>query len=70
MTSAHSGDQKDEAFIGLERACSEHFINLPYLIYSRFYANLHSDPRWHALLARMKLGGAAVDATVAARNHL
>jgi eukaryotic-like serine/threonine-protein kinase len=44
----------DAAFNWLDRASRQRDGGLPYMRVSPLLRNLHSDPRWHALLATMK----------------
>ena len=49
--------EKDQAFEWLERAYRQHDGGLTYLVYDRYLDSLRSDPRFRALLARLKLPG-------------
>jgi serine/threonine-protein kinase len=49
--------EKDKAFEWLERSYRRHDGGLTYLIYDRWLASLRSDPRYQALLAKLKLAG-------------
>jgi serine/threonine-protein kinase len=47
--------EKDQAFDWLERAYRQHDGGLTYLGYDRFLDSLRSDPRFKALMTKMKL---------------
>ena len=51
---AYRGD-KDRAFEWLERARRQRDSGLTGLRFDPFFENLHSDPRWDALLRRLGL---------------
>jgi tetratricopeptide (TPR) repeat protein len=50
-------DKKDPAFEWLNRACVERQSGCEMLRSDRFFRSLHDDPRYRALLAKMKLDG-------------
>jgi hypothetical protein len=45
----------DKAFEWLERAYQRHDGGMGYVTYDRFLANLRTDPRYTALLRKLKL---------------
>jgi hypothetical protein len=45
----------DNAFAWLERAYNEHFATLPYMTVDPIFSGLRSDPRYAALVQRLKL---------------
>jgi tetratricopeptide (TPR) repeat protein len=47
--------ENDKAFEWLERAYQRHDGGLGYVTYDRYLVNLHSDPRYTALLRKLKL---------------
>jgi serine/threonine-protein kinase len=47
--------EKDKAFEWLERSYRQHDGGLSYLPYDRWLADLRTDPRYHALLRKLKL---------------
>ena len=47
--------EKDQAFEWLERSYRQHDGGLTYLAYDRWLTNLRSDPRYRALLQKLKL---------------
>ncbi len=49
--------EKDKAFEWLERSYRQHDGGLTYLTYDRWLASLRGDPRYQALLAKLKLPG-------------
>ena len=49
--------EKDQALDWLERAYRQHDGGLTYLAYDRYFAGLRGDPRFRALLTRLKLPG-------------
>ena len=49
--------KKNLAFQWLKRACAERQSGCEILKTDRFFRNLRDDPRYRALLARMKLDG-------------
>jgi serine/threonine-protein kinase len=56
-------EKKTPAFDWLNRACSERQTGCELVRIDRFFRGLHDDPRYKALLARMKLDGDLTTAT-------
>jgi TolB-like protein/tetratricopeptide (TPR) repeat protein len=52
-----SREQRDQAFEWLNRACVERQSGCEMLKIDRFFRNLHDDPRFQALLTKVKLSG-------------
>jgi tetratricopeptide (TPR) repeat protein len=58
IAQVHAGrGEIDAAFDWLERAFSYRDPGMAWLKYEPFFAALHGDPRWAAMLSRMNLGG-------------
>ena len=50
-------EKKNPAFDWLNRACNERQTGCELVRIDRFFRGLHDDPRYKALLVRMKLDG-------------
>ena len=47
--------ETDEALTWLERAYEEHSLSYPHFIFDPIFDSLHSEPRFQALLKKMRL---------------